>query len=240
MSPEVLMSLTAAKGLPGPEFATSREKEKAAAERSRLDELGRFDPLAELMRNERRYRDILRILQKGGDSSAVASFNALLSSRYFGSTASGKGSRSSKAMEWTHAECAMACRGLEDRYFQAMRYEYALDDTAFHPVANRLFEWSLERRELERWPKTLLNTAEEPVRYLRTFVDIWMLEAHTPTRFLRKTLADPDMRQVFTNIHPRSWIRGSKIYEAIRLEYLNWIAIATAHMGRMIGGRDAA
>jgi hypothetical protein len=53
------------------------------------------------------------------------------------------------APAWTHAEAAFACGGLTEYQYLALRYEYARDDSRRSTLALALFEWALERRELQ-------------------------------------------------------------------------------------------
>lgn len=53
------------------------------------------------------------------------------------------------APAWTHAEAAFACGGLSELQYLTLRYEYARDDSRRSTLALALFEWALERRELQ-------------------------------------------------------------------------------------------
>lgn len=211
MTPELLQALTAAKGLPMP-----------------IEDARPVNAVAELIRKEKRLRELLRRLEGRTDAEAEHVRHRLVC---FTRTASAANTRSLKQLEWTHAECAQACQGLEERYWQAMRYTYALDDSVFHSLSTRLWEWALWRREQEEtWPKTVMNLQGDTVRFMRDLVDIFMLEVRRPSVFLAAD-NEPDARMVLANVTERVWRkRLSPIYEAIGEEFLRWLSIAAGHM----------
>lgn len=53
------------------------------------------------------------------------------------------------APAWTHAEAAFACGGLTELQYLSLRYEYARDDSRRSTIALALFEWAIERRDLQ-------------------------------------------------------------------------------------------
>lgn len=216
MSPELLQSLTAAKGLPMP-----------------IEEGVHVDHLAELMKREKRLRELLHRLKEREDPEARAAADRLqrAGNPYFDRTATGRNTKSMKQIEWTHAECAQACQGLGDRYFEAMRYTYALDDSVFHRLHVHLFEWTLARREREpSWPTTIVTQDGRSLRFVRDLVDMWLLEVRQPWRFLRGP-NEPDLRRVLINVNKTTWQRRvSPVYEAIAEEFVCWLAIAASHM----------
>lgn len=210
MNPDLLQSLTAAKGLPMP-----------------IEEGMRIDTLSELFRNERRLRRLVEGLQRRGHHDAAAQ---LVDTQIVPETASGSNTRTSKQIEWTHAEAAMACKGLDDRYFSAHRYTYALDDSCFFRLSVSLWEWALERRERERWPSTVVTMGGANERYMRELVEMWLVEVRQPWRFVRQPNR-PDLRRLIMNVSEPVWRRRlSPIYEAIAEEFVCWLAIARAHM----------
>jgi len=220
VNPEVLQALTAAKGAPMPN-----------------EDGVTVDKLAELFRRERRLRQLVGRLQRSGE---IGDEQIATMARYFGCAAAGKNTRSTRAPEWSHAECAQACQGLAEKYFHAMRYTYALDDSVFHPLSTWLWEWALWKREREPdWPKTVVNLDGQQVRYMRDLVDILMLELRVPSAFIRKREAQPDPRMQLMNVTDRVWSRRlSPVYEAIHAEYLVWLAIAHGHMKRRLAEND--
>lgn len=232
MTPELLQAISGAKGLPMP-----------------IESAQPVDAIAQLLRDERRVRDLIARLRRRGadDPEARLALERLESTpKPFGTTATGRNTRTSKPLEWTHAECAQACQGLEERYFQALRYTYALDDSVFHSLSTRLWEWALERREVlnerdeqgryvvkserDRWPATVPTLSGKQERYVRDLVDMWMMEVRQPWRFVRRP-NDPDLRQVIMNVSEAVWRRRlSPIYEAIADEFVCWLAIGAGHM----------
>jgi len=53
------------------------------------------------------------------------------------------------APQWTHAEAAYCCGGLTELQYLALRYEYARDDSRRSTLMLALFEWAIERRDLQ-------------------------------------------------------------------------------------------
>lgn len=210
MNPDLLQSLTAAKGLPMP-----------------IEEGMQIDTLSELFRNEKRLRELVRKLEARGEKEAAAQ---LLASPIIPETATGKSTKTSKPLEYTHAECAMACKGLDQRYFDAHRYTYALDDSCFFRLSITLWEWALERRERERWPVTIVTQSGTKEKFLRDLVEMWLIEVRQPWRFVRRA-NQPDLRRVIMDVSEPVWRRRlSPIYEAIAEEFICWLSIARAHM----------
>lgn len=216
MTPEVLQSLTAAKG-------ASMPNEDAKA----------VDMLAELFRRERRLRDLVRRLKLTGD---IGDEQVATMARYFGCAAAGKNTRSTRAPQWSHAECAQAGQDLGEKYWQAMRYTYALDDSVFHSLSARLWEWALAKREREKWPMRIVTLTGVEARYMRNLVDMWMIEVRAPWRFLRSpTDPRPGLHRVIMNVSEPVWSkRLQPIYAAIGHEFEIWLAIAHGHMARRL------
>lgn len=211
MSPEILQSLTAAHGIPMPN-----------------EDAQHVDKLSQLFRRERRLRELVRRLGRTsdiGDEDVAAA-------TYFGCAAAGKNTRSTRAPQWTHAECAQAAQGLGDKYWQAMRYVYALDDSVFHTLSLSLWEWALEKREREKWPHRIVTLAGVETRYMRDLVDMWMIEVRVPWRFVR-SVSDPrpGLHRIIMNVSEPVWSKRVKpIYDAIGHEFEIWLAIAHGHM----------
>lgn len=187
------------------------------------------DRLQALFTKEKHLREIARKLHAAGvipdaSEASIASF--------LGNTATGRGTRSMKASEWSLSEAAQACGGLHNRYFFAHRYTYALDDSVFHSLARFLLEWALERRETprDRWPTHVVTLSGENKRFLRDLVDLWMLEVRQPWRFVRKPNG-PDLRRIIMDVSEPTWRRRlSPIYETIAEEFVCWLSIARGHM----------
>jgi hypothetical protein len=210
MSPEILQSLTAAHGIPMPN-----------------EDAKHIDKLAQLFRRERRLRELVRRLGRSADIGD----DDISTATYFGCAAAGKNTRSTRAPQWSHAECAQAGQGLADKYWQAMRYVYALDDSVFHTLSLALWEWALWKREREKWPQTIVNLAGGESRYMRDLVDMHMLEVRVPSRFVRPRPDSVDIRQVLMNVTERVWDRRLKpVYGAIGHEFEIWLSIAHGHM----------
>jgi hypothetical protein len=147
-----------------------------------------------------------------------------------GGTAAGKGTVTFKAPEWTLAECALACGGMEDRHFWALRYSYALDDSVRSRLWATLFEWVLKRRETERWPKTVRTVSGQERKYVDELVLLVLIEERAPWRFARKP-NDPDLRRTLMAVSEHTWRRNlSPVYEAVRTEYLCWLSIGKGCM----------
>lgn len=222
MTPELLQALTSAKGVP-----------------MVRDDGHSVDKLAQLFQRERRLRELARRLS---GSREVSDGQIRAMAMYFGCPATGKNSHTIRPAAWSHAECAQACQGLDERYFQALRYTYALDDSVFHTLSLSLWEWGLKRREIERWPQRVVTLGGVEARYLRDLVDMWMLEVRAPWRFKRET-NDPkaDLRRTIMNVSEQVWRRRlSPIYEAIRQEFDVWLAIGIGHMARRLREEAAA
>jgi len=213
MTPEMLHSLTAAHGVPMP-----NEDAKSV------------DKLAELFRRERRLRDLVRRLKLSGE---IGDEQIATMARYFGCAAAGTNTRSTRAAQWSHAECAQAGQGLDEKYWQAMRYTYALDDSVFHSLSTRLWEWALEKRERVHWPYTIIDNGGQHVRYMRDLVYVFMLEARRPSVFIRPE--GQSLRAALMNTTERIWDkRLSPIYAAIGHEFEIWLAIGHGHMQRRL------
>ena len=149
---------------------------------------------------------------------------------------SSKTTASSKPNEWSLAEAGMACGGMEEKYFLALRYTHALDDTALHPLRRRLLEFAKVRQRIERWP-ALIPTLDGTKPYLQDLVDMALLEDRAPFRFRRTdTQGRPvNMCRVIMNVEHKTWYRKLEpIYEAIVQEYRDWLGVGISHMRRAL------
>ncbi len=198
MNPEVLTSLTAAKGAPmDGKGATARE----LAEQARW-----FRPGVGLKDGRVRW---------GG----------------------AKSTHSSKKAEWTLAECAMACRGLDNRYFLALRFSYALDDLALWPLRAALLQFANRQKNLEDWPDTV-PTVFGTRPFLEGLVDMTLVEDRQPWRFQQaagngKTVP---MGQILMGVERHNWTRKLQpIYEIIGQEYRIWLSVGAGHMRKWLG-----
>lgn len=220
MTPEVLHSLTAARGAQMP-----------------VEDSATVDHLAALFRRERRLRELVARLKRSGE---ISDDNVTTMARYFGCQAAGANTKTFKAPEWSHAECAQAGQGLDGRYWMAMRYTYALDDSVFHSLWTRLWEWGLAQREHESyWPMEVLDNDGKSIRYMRDLVCVLLLEIRRPSAFKDRDGTKVDLHQLLMNVTDRVWKRRlSPVYEAVGEEYLSWLSIARRHMDRRLAQND--
>jgi hypothetical protein len=227
LNPELLHSLTAARGAPMPN-----------------EEGVHVDALEELFRRQRRLRDLITRLQRSGEMpiGKAEDEQVAIMARYFGCIADGRNTRSSRPPEWSHAECAQAAQGLDERYWMAMRYTYALDISVYHRLAYALLDWALIQREREKWPRRVVTLAGVEGAYMQDLVAMWLLEVWSPWRFKRETHDPrPDARRVIMNVSELVWRRRlSPIYEAIHAEFNVWLAIAHTQMGRRLRDEEIA
>lgn len=214
VTPEVLQSLTAAKGASMPN-----------------EDAGTVDKLAELFRRERRLRELVRRLERSGE---IHDEQIATMARYFGCPAAGTNTRTIRPPQWSHAECALAAQGMVEKYWQAMRYVYALDDSVFHSLSTRLWEWALEKREREKWPNTVLDNGHQQIRYMRDLVYMMLFEVRRPSAFLQ-----PGTKATMMNVTERIWDKKlSPVYAAVWHEFEIWLAIAHGHMQRRLNDED--
>jgi hypothetical protein len=131
---------------------------------------------------------------------------------------------------WTSAECAMACAGMDERYFNTLRYSFALDDSVRSRLWSALFQWAIERREWERWPSTVKTNGGKDRKYMDDLVRMALVEERVPWRFIRRP-NDPDMRRVLMDVAEHTWRRKlSPVYESIVSEYVSWRSIGLSFM----------
>ena len=195
MNPEILTSLTAAKGVPfDGKGATSRELSDQAAW---------FKPGNGLVNGKVRWN-------------------------------LPRGDRSMKAVEWSMAEAAMACKGLEERYFFALRYQFALDDSVYHALKVHLYKYAAAQKRRHRWPTTVMTSVGER-RYLSLLVEMQLMEIRQPWRFIRLDSKTPGMGRILMDVNKNTWARRLEpVYEIIGGEFKRWIAVGTGHMRRWL------
>jgi hypothetical protein len=214
MTPELLQTLTAAKGLPLPE--------ESAVHFDRVGYLFTKDKRLQL--EARRLHKLGEIPTEGG--SALAS--------YLGQTAIAKQPRSMRASQWSLVECGLACHGMDATYYDAIRYQFALDMSVYWRVYRRLWDWASVRREVERWPMVVIDQEGKQIRYLMDLIHMRLAETFRPSIF-QCPMKDIEPRQIVMNVGPLLWQRRlSPIYEAIGDEFLVWLAIGTSHMWRWL------
>lgn len=196
VNPEILMSLTAAKGVPfDGKGATPRE----LAEQSAWFRPGR-----------------------GKDPTGKVRWNLP------------RGDRSSKAPQWTMAEAAMACKGLDERYFFALRYQFAMDDSIYRPLNYHLGKYAAAQKRREDWPSKVA-TADGEQFFLPLLVEMHLMEVRQPWRFIRLDSKAPGMCRIIMNVPEHTWRRVLQpIYETIGDEYRRWISVGTGHMRRWL------
>jgi hypothetical protein len=135
--------------------------------------------------------------------------------------------------EWTVREAAIACKGLEERFYHAILFTFAGDESVRSSLKWKLWEWALERREKEDWPVRVV-TAAGPQKYMEKLVELWLCEVRQPWRFTQKP-NKPNLRRVVMDVSEPTWRRNlSPVYEAIGTEFLNWRDIAVSHINRRV------
>lgn len=146
-----------------------------------------------------------------------------------------KGDRTTKKPAWTIAEAAIACRGLDERHHNALRFEFALDDSAFYPLQRALLIFAVRQRTLQRWPRKVI-TLGGTVEFLPELITMHLIEVRQPWRFKRtQATQTPPMWQVLMNVDDATWRKKlSPIYETIGDEYKNWRDIGLAKMWRTL------
>lgn len=145
-----------------------------------------------------------------------------------------RGDRSTRPSEWTMAEAAMACHGLEERYFFALRFQFALDDSVYHAVKAYLYKYAAAQKRRHNWP-TRVMTLNGERRYLAMLVEMQLVEIRQPWRFIRLDSKAPGMCRIIMNVAEPVWRRKLQpIYETIGGEYQRWIAVGSGHMRRWL------
>lgn len=226
MTPEILQALTSAKALPLPS-----------------EEMLSTNAFDDAFRRERIYR----IASRDGGAEAIAESER----RPVWGTAKGKQTQVRVSAPWTHAECAQACVGMNENFYFALRYSYGADTSKYWPLRSQLSAWSNEQREREGWDLTVA-TVYGHRRYITTLIEIFMMDevygGHgripiridfpafgfhdtTPEALIRATLG------ITGSIWRR---RVSPIYEAIRHEYMVWLAIGEGWMKPWLREYEAA
>jgi hypothetical protein len=202
MNPEVLTSLTAAKGVPldGSRGATLKE-------------------MSELASWFRPGRNVGNTYVDGRVRWGAA-----------------KSTASSKKPEWTLAEAGVACHGLAEKYYLALRFSYALDDTALHRLRWLLMAYALREASLNDWPEKL-PTLAGTVHYLQRLVDMALLEERHPSRFRQKDAKGKPIAlgRIIMNVDQNVWYRKMEpIYETIVSQYRTWLSIGAGHMRKWL------
>lgn len=168
-----------------------------------------------------------------------------LLSREVGRTGNGKSTRVYKAPQWTMAECAQACVGMNQRHFYALRYSYAGDESVYSMLRLWLWEWSLEQREHEnareeKWPRIVPTVNGHQKLKMMPLVEAALSEEFHGGRIALggANYVKPDVFLCATlGLTPMIWgKRVSPIYEAIRTEYVKWLSIGEGGMRRWIRG----
>jgi hypothetical protein len=197
MNPEILTSLTAAKGIPfDGKGATSRELS---------DQAKWFKP------------------GKGRNPTGKVRWNLP------------RGDRSMKAVEWSMAEAAMACKGLEERYFFALRYQFALDDSVYTPLNYHLYKFAAMQMRRSKWPTRVMTLDGQRCYYMSLLVDMQLMEVRQPWRFICVDSKAPGMCRILMNVNKNTWARHLEpIYQVIGAEYQRWIAVGIGHMRRWL------
>lgn len=152
---------------------------------------------------------------------------------------SNKPTRSSKKPEWTHAEAAMACKDLDERYYLALLFSFARDDSALWDLRRHMLAFAESRQRIERWPKTVRTLSGEEKPYLTRLVDVSLMEERSPSRFIRgeprATGRPANIRPILLDVNRDIWRRKLQgPYEALIQEYQIWLGIGAAHMGRRL------
>lgn len=151
-------------------------------------------------------------------------------------TISGRQTRVYHAADWTLAECGMACGQMPRKVYCALRYSYGLDDAVRSELWAALFQWAMDRREIEQWPETVKTIYGKDRRYMDDLVRMSLLEERAPWCFVRKP-NEPDRRRLLMGVAEHTWRRRlSGIYEAIRGEYIGWLGIGERFMRERLRG----
>lgn len=132
--------------------------------------------------------------------------------------------------EWTLAECGQACGGMPQRHYYALRYSYGLDDSVRSALWGMLMNWATKQAVAENWPETVKTVEGADRRYIADLVKMALLEERAPWYFVRNS-NEPDLRRLLMNVAEHTWRRHvSKMYEAIRTEYIAWLCIGEGMM----------
>jgi hypothetical protein len=125
---------------------------------------------------------------------------------------SNKGTRSSKRAQWSLAEAALACGGMTDRHYWALRYSFAQDDSV---------------------------TGDGMRPYLPSLATMVLLEERAPSRFLKPSKAAIGrprcMHATILNIATNLWRRSVEPkYELLVNEYRIWLGAGVSHMRKAL------
>lgn len=165
-------------------------------------------------------------------------------------TADGTASRVMRQAQWTSAECAQACHDLDKRYFYAIRYVYAGDETCYGHLRVWLKDWALEHRERVGWPKKVI-TYYGARSFIQPLVDAVLTEYVNGGRIpitldfcltpeAGRHYSEPKtVVRAFVGITEATWQRTvSPIYETIYNEFRTWEEIGTGWMKRWLRESD--
>jgi len=140
-------------------------------------------------------------------------------------SASGRETRSMRAREWTHAECAQANAGVERKYWLAQMYVYRLDNLVQAELFRELMMWAVFRRAAENWPQRFLDIDGFERDFLFDLLHMALVEIREPWRFARGP-HDENPRRQQLRASKNTWQRKlSPIYEAILGEFQRWLSI---------------
>lgn len=139
--------------------------------------------------------------------------------------------------DWTTAEAAQACAGLEDHIFAAMLYSYAGATEMYFRLKQELVRVAEETIERERFPDTVKRDGRQR-SYAGDLAGMYLLEELKPWRFATAP-NKPNMRRILMGIEEHTWRRRvSPVYEAIRTEYIYWLSDGRRQMNRWLRAHE--
>jgi hypothetical protein len=164
-----------------------------------------------------------------------------------------KGDHQTRRAFWTAAEAGMAAQGLDERYFHAIRFQFALDNSVFYSLKLHLLKYAIREKKLQGWPDTLARERGRYIRrvwftvkdangkaiyteqkYLEDLVTMLLCEVRYPSWFIRE-VRQPDPKRIAMGVTHEIWKRKlTEIYETIVDEHRRWIAVGCAHMNRRL------
>lgn len=161
-------------------------------------------------------------------------------------SATGTQTRVTRRVQWSSAECAQACHDLDQRYFYAIRYVYAGDESCYGHLREWLKDWATERRERVGWPKKVI-TYYGARPFIQPLVDAVLTEyvnggripitldfCLTPEAGRHYSTPKTTVR-AFVGITEATWLRTVQpIYETIYAEFRTWEEIGTGWMKRWL------
>jgi hypothetical protein len=136
-----------------------------------------------------------------------------------------------KGPYWTHAEAALASRGLDDRYFAAIQYVYALNDHVRPRLRVLLYSFAVEERERMELKASIPTLEGMADFYERPLVELLLCEWRQPWRFVRRDKTVPDLRRVVMNVSVKVWrAKLARLYGSIDAEFQKWVFTACSAM----------